>query len=108
MKFLCTAGTIRSRVAVRLVLDVTFRNKARASCAAFVLDSVRVLFASVENVTVTLPTIACSSAVPRFVLVVVPQVPTYSPRAISSIFRSVEYVDGIFFLLSNDYTTSHL
>jgi hypothetical protein len=66
---------------------VRFRNRALASCRAF--ESVRVsVTEALEIVTSALPTMACSMAVPRFELVVVPQVPDWSPVPMSSIFKS--------------------
>jgi hypothetical protein len=53
-----------------------------------------------DIVTSALPTTACSKAVPRLVLVVLPHVPACSPVPISSIFRLVEYVLAMFFPLS--------
>jgi len=50
---------------------------------------------------VTTPLIACSSRVPRFVLVVVPQVPDCSPVPISSRERFVLYVDAMIFPFAN-------
>ena len=42
-----------------------------------------------EKATSTVPTIASSNAVPKLVLVVVPQLPDCSPVAINSIFKSI-------------------
>jgi hypothetical protein len=66
------AGTLS--VAALPGVPVRFRNRALASCRAF--ESVRVsVTEALETVTSALPTMACSMAVPRFELVVVPQVP---------------------------------
>jgi hypothetical protein len=61
--------------------------RLRAVWVPLVFESVRVTSA-LENETSAEPVIASSKAVPKFVLVVAPQVPTCSPVPISSILRS--------------------
>jgi hypothetical protein len=90
-------------VAVRLTPEVTFKTKLRATCVALEFVSVSVKSASVVKLAVPRPTIASSKAVPRFVLVVVPQVFCCSPVPISSIFEGA--VSGCHILISlNSYT----
>jgi hypothetical protein len=66
-----------------------FKHSARAFWAVFVLVSVSVATLEVKfaDVSVAIPTKACSIAVPRLVLVVVPHEPDCSPVVISSNLR---------------------
>jgi hypothetical protein len=68
------------RISCRAPPDVPAQTslKCLAAWVPLVLVSVRVTSA-LENVTVAEPVIASSKAVPRFVLVVEPHVPTCSP-----------------------------
>jgi hypothetical protein len=65
------------------------RHSARAFWAVLVLvsASVATLDVNSEEVSVAIPTKACSIAVPRLVLVVVPHEPDCSPVVISSNLR---------------------
>ena len=66
-----------------------FKHSARAFWAVLVLVSVSVATLEVKfaEVSVAMPTIACSIAVPMLVLVVTPHEPDCSPVVISSNFR---------------------
>jgi len=76
------AGTIRSLAPPEVPVKRSLR--LRAVWEEFVLDKVRVTSA-LAKVTLADPTMASSKAVPKFVLVVVPHVPDWSPVVISSI-----------------------
>lgn len=78
------AGTIKFCAAD--TVPVRYNLKLRAVCVAFELVKDKVTSA-LAKVTSAEPTIASSRAVPKFVLVVVPQVPDCSPVPISSIFK---------------------
>jgi hypothetical protein len=76
------AGTIRFCAPPEV--PVRFKRKLRAVWVALVSVRVKVTV-PLAKVTSADPVIASSRAVPRFVLVVVPQVPVCSPVPISSI-----------------------
>ena len=88
-----TAGTNTVEFA-DTAAEGTLITYARAFCNAGVLVSVNVAVLDVKSpeVSVAIPTIACSTAVPKLVLVVAPQAPFWSPVPINSIFKLVLYV----------------
>lgn len=83
------AGTLIVPAALNEAAEIT-KHKARAFWAELVFDRVRVATFVVKSadVKVAIPTKACSIAVPRLILVVLPHEPDWSPVPISSNFRS--------------------
>jgi hypothetical protein len=90
------AGTLIVPAADKEAIETT-KHKARAFWAVLVFVSVRVATLAVKlaEVSVAMPTIACSIAVPMFVLVVLPQAPDCSPVVINSNFRAEKVLDII-------------
>jgi hypothetical protein len=90
------AGTLSVPAPVSDKFEIT-KQRARAFCAVLVFVNVRVATLDVKSaeVSVAMPTTACSIAVPMFVLVVLPQVPDCSPVVINSNFRAEKVLDMI-------------
>lgn len=88
------AGTLIVPAADSEAAEIT-KHRARAFCAELVFVSVKVatLDEKFADVRVAIPTIACSIAVPMFVLVVLPHVPDCSPVVINSNFRLEKVLD---------------
>jgi hypothetical protein len=90
----CIAGTFNVPAADSEAAEIT-KHKARAFCAELVFVSVNVatLVVKLAEVSVAIPTMACSMAVPIFVLVVLPHAPDCSPVVISSNLRLEKVLD---------------
>jgi hypothetical protein len=90
------AGTLIVPAALNEAAETT-KHKARAFWAVLVFVSVRVatLVVKLAEVRVAMPTMACSMAVPTFVLVVAPHVPDCSPVVINSNFSAEKVLDMI-------------
>ena len=90
------AGTLIVPAALNEAAETT-KHKARAFCAVLVFVRVRVATLVVKSaeVSVAMPTMACSTAVPTFTLVVAPQVPDCSPVVINSNLRLEKVLDMI-------------
>ena len=86
------AGTFK--VPAALSVAVMFKQAARAFCAALVFVNVKVAMLEEKSpvASVAIPTMACSMAVPMFVLVIPPHAPSLPPTSMISNFR-LEYDD---------------